>query len=114
MNALFALVLESKREFGILKYLGATKKTIMNIVFIDAGLLGFIGNLTGITVGFMLSFLLIYVINKKSFGWTIQFYVPFDFILQSFVLIMVTALLSGIIPAMIASKVQAPEALRAE
>ena len=55
-----------------------------------------------------------YVINRQSFGWTIQFHWPGAFLLQSFALILGTALLSGWIPARWASRTPAPEVIRAE
>ncbi len=114
MNALFTLVLESRREFGILKYIGATAGQIRKMVLIEAGVLGLLGNFAGLAVGFLLSFLLIYVINRQSFGWTIQFAVPLDFLVQTFLLIMVTAILSGLFPARLAAKTVAPAVLREE
>ncbi len=114
MNALFAMVLESKREFGILKYIGASAKQIQKIVLVEAGLLGLLGNITGVLVGLLLSVLLIYVINKQSFGWTILFTIPWDFIGQTIALIMFAALISGILPARFASKTLAPNVLREE
>ncbi len=114
MNTLFALVIASRREFGILKYLGASQNQIRKMVLIQAGLLGVLGNLAGLGVGFLLSLLLIYVINKQSFGWTIQFSIPAEFLVKSFFLILFTAILSGILPARMATKTLAPEVLRAE
>ncbi len=46
------------------------------MVLVEAGLLGFLSNVLGLALGFALSFVLIYVINKQSFGWTIQFHPP--------------------------------------
>lgn len=114
MNSLFALVLEARRDFGILKYLGMGNRQIGKIVLAQAGLLGALGNLAGFLVGLVLSFLLIYVINKQSFGWTIRFAMPWDFLLQSFLLVMATALVSGLVPARMAARTPAPEVIRQE
>ena len=114
MNALFALTLESKREFGILRYLGASEKQLRKIVLIEAGILGVTGNLFGVLLGFVLSFLLIFVINKQSFGWTVQLFVPWDFLLQSTVLVVFTAILAGIVPARMAARTLAPSVVRDE
>jgi putative ABC transport system permease protein len=114
MNALFALTLESKREFGILRYLGASEKQLQKIVLVEAGILGVTGNLFGILLGFVLSFLLIFVINKQSFGWTVQLFVPWDFLLQSTALVVVTAILAGIVPARMAARTLAPSVVRDE
>lgn len=114
LNTLFALVVEAKREFGILKYLGASPKQIRKIVLMQAGLLGLLGNVTGLGVGLLLALLLIFVINKQSFGWTVQWMLPLPFLSQSFVLVLLTAVFSGWIPAKMAAKTLAPEVVRAE
>lgn len=114
MNALFAMVLEARREFGILKYLGAENRQIGKIVLVKAGLLGLFGNISGLSIGFLLSFLLIHVINKQSFGWTIRLEIPWIFLLQSFLLVMGTSILSGWIPARIASRTPSPQVIKSE
>ncbi len=114
MNALFALTIESKREFAILRYFGAKKTQLAKIVYLQAAILGFCGNTGGIGLGFILSLLLIHVINKQSFGWSVQYSIPFDFILQSSTLVILTSILSGIYPAKIAAKTLAPSVVRDE
>jgi putative ABC transport system permease protein len=114
MNALFALTLESKCEFAILRYIGASRRQLAKIVYLQAGLIGAIGNIGGICLGYILSLLLVYVINKQSFGWSVQYSVPFDFILQSSILVIGTAILSAVIPANMAARTLAPMAVRDE
>lgn len=114
MNALFALTYESRREFAIFSYIGASIQQLRKIVLIQAGLLGLLGNVFGLVVGFVLSLLLINVINKQSFGWTVQLSMPVDFIIQSSLLIFAFALLSGLIPARVAVRQISPEAIRYE
>ena len=62
----------------------------------------------------LLSVLLVGVINKQSFGWTIQWLVPWDFLIESSLLILGTALLAGWLPARLAARTVAPSAIRAE
>lgn len=114
MNALFALALESRREFGILRYMGASTKQIQSVVLTEAGILGLLGNVSGLVLGFVLSLLLIFVINKQSFGWTVQFAVPYDFLLEASFLVLLTSILSGIIPARFAAQTVAPQVVREE
>jgi putative ABC transport system permease protein len=114
MNALFALTLESKREFGILRYIGASRGQLAKVVYLQAGLIGTFGNLGGIGLGYILSLLLVHVINKQSFGWSVQYSVPFDFIVQSSILVIGTALLSAVVPAKMAARTLAPAAVRDE
>jgi putative ABC transport system permease protein len=112
MNALFALTIESKREFAILRYVGATRSQLGKIVYIQAGILGACGNFGGIGLGYILSLLLIHVINKQSFGWSVQYFIPYDFIVQSSILVILTSVLSGIYPARIAARTLAPSVVR--
>lgn len=114
MNALFALTFELKREFAILSFVGASKQQIKKIIYVQAATLGLLGNTAGVIVGFVLSLLLIHVINKQSFGWTVQVSIPVQFLLQSFGLIMLFSLLSGWLPARAAVRNISPEAVRIE
>jgi putative ABC transport system permease protein len=114
MNALFALTLESKREFGILRYIGASRGQLAKVVYLQAGLIGAFGNVGGIALGYILSLLLVHVINKQSFGWSVQYSVPFDFIVQSSILVIGTAVLSAVVPAKMAARTLAPAAVRDE
>ncbi|HEY9756857.1 MAG TPA: FtsX-like permease family protein [Oculatellaceae cyanobacterium] len=114
MNALFALTMESKRDFGILRYLGASDGQLRKIVIVQAGILGTTGNICGVVLGFILSFLLIFVINKQSFGWTVQFQIPFEFIFESTLLVLGTALIAALVPAKMATKTLAAGVVREE
>lgn len=114
MNALLALTHESRREFAILRYLGATRSQLRKIVFTQSVVLGACGSASGILVGYILSLLLVNVINKQSFGWTIQMQIPWDFIVQSSGLVIIAALVAAIIPANEAGKTQAAEFIRSE
>ena len=70
-GALLALVIDRRREFGLLRFLGGATGQIRRMILFEAGLLGLLANIAGIALGFWLSLLLIFVINRQSFGWTI-------------------------------------------
>ena len=73
------------------------------MVVIEAGLIGAISQGIALVIGLGLSLVLIYVINVQSFGWTIQFHLPFAFLAQvSFAVIVATAL-AGLYPARVAA-----------
>ena len=86
-NSLLALVLDRRREFGLLRYLGASGAQIRRMVLIEAGFLGLLGAIVGLALGFVLSLLLIFVVNKQSFGWTIQFHPPVELLAGALLLI---------------------------
>jgi putative ABC transport system permease protein len=84
------------------------------MVIIEALMLGAVSQAIGIIIGLMLSFVLIYVINVQSFGWTIQFHLPVMFLIQSTVLILAVTAVAGLYPAARATKVEAVRFARAE
>jgi putative ABC transport system permease protein len=108
-STLLTLVLERRRELAILRLVGADRRQVRKMVVIEAALLGGVSQGIGIVVGMLLSLVLIYVINVQSFGWTIQFRVPFAFLAQSSALILLATALSGLYPAWRACQLNAPE-----
>ncbi|HEX7551518.1 MAG TPA: ABC transporter permease, partial [Candidatus Methylomirabilis sp.] len=114
LNSLLASVLERTREIGILRSVGFTRGGIVRSILWEAGLMGALANLLGALTGLALSLILIYVINKQSFGWTIQLAVPARLIAEYALLTMGAALIAGFFPAWRASRVAIAEAVRYE
>ena len=111
-NTLATLILERQGEFSLLRFLGAFKKQIRRVTLAEAMVLGLAGCLLGLALGLVLSLLLVYVINLQSFGWTIQFDFPFVFVAAGLTLILLVTVVSGIYPALLASRMDALRALR--
>jgi len=101
-GALLALVVDRRREFGLLRFLGASTSQIRKLILVEAGLIGVLANLVGFALGLALSFVLIYVINKQSFGWTIQFHWPAAVLAGSLLGVFISTILAGLYPARIA------------
>jgi putative ABC transport system permease protein len=112
--SLNARVMERKRDIGIFRALGAFRGQVERTVLIEAGLIGFFSHILGLISGVLLSLLLIYVINKQSFGWTIQFSIPLRSLIESWLLVMITSIGAGLIPARRAARMQVSEPLRME
>ncbi len=113
-NTLFVSILERRREIGIFRAIGASRPQVIRVVLVEAFYMGVIGNIVGLACGFFLSLLLIFVINKASFGWTLQFHFPPVVILHSFLLAIGTALLAGYFPAKKAAEIDLKEAIAYE
>jgi putative ABC transport system permease protein len=114
INSMLALVIERERDIGILRAIGTSKGQIRKMTLVEAQLMGLVGFVLGALSGIFLSMILIYVINKQSFGWTIQFFpVPSVFI-QSLVLVVVASFLAGLFPAHVAAKKRVAEAVKME
>jgi putative ABC transport system permease protein len=114
ISTLFALVLERRREIGILRYLGLETAGVRMMVLYEAAGIGALGGALGILVGMALSLDLIYVINRQSFGWLIELTTPYAFLVSAFFAVLVVATLAGIVPANIAARIRTAEALREE
>ncbi|MFQ5598462.1 MAG: ABC transporter permease [Nitrospiria bacterium] len=113
-NTLFVSILERRREIGILRAVGASRPQVIRIVMIEAFYMGVIGNVIALICGFFLSLLLIFVINKASFGWTLQFYFPPEILLHSFLVAVGAALLAAFFPACKAARTDLKEAIAYE
>jgi putative ABC transport system permease protein len=113
-GALLALVVDRRREFGLLRFLGASTSQIRKLILVEAALIGLLANLVGFLLGFALSFVLIYVINKQSFGWTIQFYWPTAILVGSLAGVFISTILAGLYPARIAVRLNPIEVVHEE
>ncbi len=101
-NSLLALVLDRRRELGLLRYLGASTGQIRGMILTEAAFLGLFAAMLGLALGFVLSLLLVFVVNKQSFGWTIQFHPPWLLIGSALLLIWCVTVLAGLYPARVA------------
>jgi putative ABC transport system permease protein len=112
LSALLSLELERQRELGILRAIGLTGRQLWRLVMIETGLLGFVAGLLALPTGYILSLILVYIINKRSFGWTLQMQILPEPFVQAMVLAVAAALLAGIYPAFRMSRMLAVEAMR--
>lgn len=113
-NTLAALVVERSREIGILKAVGATAGQIRKMTLVQAGLIGAASQFLGVGAGLLLSMILIYVINRVSFGWTIQLTISPEILVLSGLLVIVTAFIAGLVPANAAARKPVADVVKAE
>lgn len=114
VNTLVTAVMERRREFAALRAIGSSTRQVERLVLWEAAYLGLIGAALGVAGGLLLALLLVHVINKQSFGWTIQMTVPGGVILQAVGLALTAALLAGYWPARWAARQPVVEGLREE
>ncbi len=103
-NSLLALVLDRRRELGLLRYLGASAVQVRRMVLTEAALLGILALFLGLALGLALSLLLVFVVNKQSFGWTIQFHPPYLPLAAALVLVWCVTVLAALYPAQVAAR----------
>lgn len=114
VNTLITSVLERRREFATLRAIGGSSGQIQQLVLWEAIYLGAIGIVLGLIGGGLLSLLLIKVINKQSFGWSIQMIIPIGSLLQAVALAVLATLVAGYFPARWAARQPVVEGLRDE
>jgi putative ABC transport system permease protein len=113
-GALLALVIDRRREYGLLRFLGAGAHQIRKLILIESGLIGLLSTLPGVALGFALSLILVYVINKQSFGWTIRFHWPVAVLLGALGVVFLATVLAGLYPAQVAVRLNPVEVIHEE
>lgn len=114
LAALLSLQLERAREMGLLRAIGLTVQQLRTLVFVETGLMGAVAGLLAMPTGLALAVVLIFIINRRSFGWTMQLFPDGRVFVQALILAVVAALLAGIYPAIRLGRMAAAEALRGE
>jgi putative ABC transport system permease protein len=114
LSSLLALQLEKAREMGILRALGLSVAEMRRLTFWETGLLGASAGLLALPTGYILAWILIFVINQRSFGWTLQMHAEPAPFLQAFLLSVGAALLAALYPTWRLGRMQTAEALRGE
>jgi putative ABC transport system permease protein len=71
-----AQALSRRREFGVLRHLGMTRREIGALLACEGALVSALGVAFGLAVGCLLSLILIHVINRQSFHWSMDLDVP--------------------------------------
>jgi putative ABC transport system permease protein len=69
-------VLARRGEFGMLRHLGVTRGEVGRMLAFEGAALGTIGVVAGLLVGGAISLILIFVVNRQSFHWTMDVHVP--------------------------------------
>ncbi len=114
LSTLMSLQLERSREIGVLRSTGMTRRQLWRLSLLETGLIGASAGLIAIPMGFVLALILIYIINLRSFGWSLQMQLQPDAFFQAFAVALGAALLAGLYPAWRMGQAQPANALRAE
>lgn len=114
VNTLVTAILERQAEIATLRAIGASAGQIQRMVFWESGFLASLGALLGIAGGLALSVLLVKVINRQSFGWTIQLIIPPMTMLEAVCVAGLAGILASYIPARWASQQSIVNGLRYE
>ena len=114
LSTLMSLQLERMREIGVLRANGMTRGQLWRMSLIETGLIGSSAGLLAIPTGYLLALILIYIINLRSFGWSLELQLQPGYFLRAFGVALLAALLAGIYPAWRMGLAQPADALRSE
>jgi putative ABC transport system permease protein len=94
-----ALVLARRREFGVLRHLGMTRRQVGAMLATEGLVVSGIGLVAGLVLGFGISLILIHVVNRQSFHWGMELSLPWGGLVGFAVVVLAlstfTALASG-------------------
>jgi putative ABC transport system permease protein len=95
-GALMTLFIERRRDFGILRSIGFSTGQVSAMTLLEALGMGFLSFFLSAFVGTIFAFILIKVINLRSFNWTIFFY----FHWQPYAAAAITSILASVAAAL--------------
>lgn len=99
LSALMSLQLERARELGVLRATGMTVRQLWGLTLLETGLMGGLAGLMALPTGYVLAWILIAIINVRSFGWTLQMTLNPAYFGQALAIALAAALLAGLYPA---------------
>ena len=112
-NTMITSVLERVKEIGVIKSIGGKNSEIFNIFLFESSFLGFIAGVLGVFFGFILSFIGGAILKSVGYGF-LQPYFSLWLFLGCIAFATLTGAISGVIPAIKASKINPVDALRYE
>jgi len=112
LSAMMSLQLDKQRQLGILKAIGLTGRQIWRLITLETGLMGTVAGLLSMPTGYVLALILVFIINRRSFGWTLQMQLTPEPFVQAFAIAVSAAVLAGLYPALRIIRRNTSEAIR--
>jgi putative ABC transport system permease protein len=112
ISAMMSLQLDKQRQLGILKAIGLSSRQLWRLITLETGLMGAVAGLLSMPTGYVLALILVFIINRRSFGWTLQMQVTLEPFVQAFAIALVAAILAGLYPAIRITRRNTAKAIR--
>jgi putative ABC transport system permease protein len=114
LNSFMALLLERTREMGILRACGAERQQVFWLLLWESFGCGVISGLMALPLGAWLAWVLVHVVNFRSFGWTYEMVVTPWIFVQALGLASVAAVAAGVFPGISAGRTDIGQAIHME
>ena len=111
-NTMYTSVLERTREIGVMKAIGARNSDILKIFLIESGLLGLVGGIVGALIGLGGAIVISSIVNQALGGSLFLVTISYPLLIGSIAFAFIVGVVSGILPAIQASKLNVVDALR--
>jgi putative ABC transport system permease protein len=98
-NTLLSQLIDRREEIVTLRTLGVARRSIARIVIIESGVIGLAGVIAGSVCGMLLAWVLARVVMLQSFGWTIQFHIPWLLVGEIILVVYGATLMAAAVPA---------------
>ena len=96
-SSLGAIVLGRRREFGVLRHLGVTRAQVRAMLAAEGGLLALFGAAAGLVAGALISLVLVYVVNRQSFHWSMELHLPYLLLFTLSVVLVLAAIVTAVV-----------------
>ena len=107
-----ALTLARRREFGMLRHLGMTRRQIGAMIACEGAAVGVVGLVVGLALGFLISLVLIHVVNRQSFHWGMSLHVPWVALVVLAIVLLLLATVTAVASARHAMSTDAVRAVK--
>jgi len=99
LAAMLALQMERSRELATLRALGVTRLQLGGMLTLQSGLIGLLAGLAALPLGLLMALMLIDVINRRAFGWSMPVSIEWPVLGFALALAAGSALAAGLYPA---------------
>ncbi|MBR9990678.1 MAG: ABC transporter permease [Gemmatimonadetes bacterium] len=113
-GALMALQLERARDVGVLRTLGLTPLQVWSLITSQTALMGLSAVILAVPLGIAMSWAMVHVINRRSFGWSFDLILVGAPFVQALAVGIAAAVLAGLYPALRMARVRPAQVMRGE
>ncbi len=84
-------------EFGMLRHIGFTRSQVAAMFGIEGAMVSGIGVALGLVLGWLVSLVLVHVVNRQSFHWSMDMHVPWLNLAQLAIVLLTAAAITAIV-----------------
>jgi putative ABC transport system permease protein len=91
-----AQTLARRREFGVLRHLGMMRREIAAMLGCEGALVATLGTVFGLVTGWLVGLILIHVVNRPSFHWSMELHMPWSWLAGLAAIVVIAAAITAV------------------